>query len=402
MPLQIRRGTQAERDDLVTSYVPLAAGEPLWCTDTGNLYVGDGVTYGGVQANPTPQILLADYTGQFGEIEKDPIGDPGTKSPFITLDGIEATIDLDGQISSHVTPNFNEIFNLGSNNFRYNRLYVSGNGIEIGETRITAANGPWVDLPPGSTVGGVAIEGVVPGATYEINIGAPDSSLLLDYNNSTLRGSVVAIDDTVLVSATLKTLSNGVITLSNNQILSSNPTLNVGTDLNKVNLIMSSDSTSPALQINAAISGSQGITQVGSIIRLASVAGTLTSPDVLAAGDLCGQLQFAGRVNGGTAGIPILADLANIRAVVASPGDLTTTKGSGKLQLYVANQNDPLNSKFAELDINGVFSAPAFKAGVYTSTPVDTRPTPAKGMIIFNDTTGTFQGYNGTAWVDLG
>ena len=41
-----------------------------------------------------------------------------------------------------------------------------------------------------------------------------------------------------------------------------------------------------------------------------------------------------------------------------------------------------------------------FHAPVYTSSP-DTRPAGVKGMIIFNDTTGKFQGYNGSTWSDL-
>ena len=43
MPIQFRRGTDAER----TAVTP-AAGEPIWVTDTSELYVGDGATPGGV------------------------------------------------------------------------------------------------------------------------------------------------------------------------------------------------------------------------------------------------------------------------------------------------------------------------------------------------------------------
>lgn len=43
MPLQFRRGTDAQR----TAITP-AAGEPIWVTDTQALYVGDGSTAGGV------------------------------------------------------------------------------------------------------------------------------------------------------------------------------------------------------------------------------------------------------------------------------------------------------------------------------------------------------------------
>lgn len=44
MPLQFRRGTDAQR----TAVTP-AAGEPLWVTDTTKLYVGDGTTAGGIE-----------------------------------------------------------------------------------------------------------------------------------------------------------------------------------------------------------------------------------------------------------------------------------------------------------------------------------------------------------------
>jgi len=43
MPLQFRRGTDAQR----TAVTP-AAGEPIWVTDTQALYVGDGSTAGGI------------------------------------------------------------------------------------------------------------------------------------------------------------------------------------------------------------------------------------------------------------------------------------------------------------------------------------------------------------------
>ena len=43
MPLQFRRGTNAQRLTITPS-----AGEPIWTTNTNLLYVGDGVTPGGI------------------------------------------------------------------------------------------------------------------------------------------------------------------------------------------------------------------------------------------------------------------------------------------------------------------------------------------------------------------
>lgn len=45
MPLQIRRGTEAERQAMT---VPLAPGELLYTTNTQQIYVGDGITVGGI------------------------------------------------------------------------------------------------------------------------------------------------------------------------------------------------------------------------------------------------------------------------------------------------------------------------------------------------------------------
>lgn len=60
MPLQIRRGTEANRDFVA------AEGEPLWTTDTGTLYVGDGTTIGGVLPKAAPSgSASGDLTGTF-------------------------------------------------------------------------------------------------------------------------------------------------------------------------------------------------------------------------------------------------------------------------------------------------------------------------------------------------
>ena len=86
--------------------------------------------------------------------------------------------------------------------------------------------------------------------------------------------------------------------------------------------------------------------------------------------------------------------------------DGTATPGAAsiptKFGVTLANgTNDIATTSVSMLfDKLGTFSAPTIQTGVYTSSP-DTRPAGVKGMIIFNNTTSTFQGYNGTAWVNL-
>jgi hypothetical protein len=72
----------------------------------------------------------------------------------------------------------------------------------------------------------------------------------------------------------------------------------------------------------------------------------------------------------------------------------------GDATLTIGLNTNSGNFVFANFDHTGTFSVPVLRTGVYTASP-ETRPTGVKGMIIFNDTTGKFQGFNGTTWVDL-
>ena len=51
MALQIRRGSDDERLGITPD-----AGEPIWTTDTNILYVGDGITPGGIAASPGQNV----------------------------------------------------------------------------------------------------------------------------------------------------------------------------------------------------------------------------------------------------------------------------------------------------------------------------------------------------------
>ena len=60
MALQIRRGTDAQRQGLTGASAP-KAGELIFTTDTKKLFVGDGSTAGGIQVDTTlsSQYLLS-------------------------------------------------------------------------------------------------------------------------------------------------------------------------------------------------------------------------------------------------------------------------------------------------------------------------------------------------------
>ncbi len=78
--------------------------------------------------------------------------------------------------------------------------------------------------------------------------------------------------------------------------------------------------------------------------------------------------------------------------IVPAAGELIYTTDTKKL--YVG---DGTTSGGIEVNLS-TSTYPVMQTRVFIA---DTRPAGTKGMIIFNDTTGTFQGFNGSKWVDL-
>ncbi len=93
MPLQIRRGTNAER---LAMSVPLAQGELLYVTDDQRLYIGNGTTLGGV--------MITGFTTEDAQDAAAGLFTSGTHNGITftygpTQDGanrIDATVDLSG------------------------------------------------------------------------------------------------------------------------------------------------------------------------------------------------------------------------------------------------------------------------------------------------------------------
>lgn len=253
MPLQVRRGTTAERGTIT----PLV-GELIYDTQEGKLYVGDGTTAGGVPAsaysdddaqdavfaainhgdhtgisftyNDTANKItaivnpdLTNYEGVIGadgfkgslfaddstlvfnaatgtvsaNFRGDLMGSVFADNSTILIDGVLAAFNLDGTVRTNVIPAVNEVYDLGSSGARFKDIYLSGTSIFLGNATITAT-GSAVNLPVGSTVGGVPIgsgsgtgDGVIAGSNYNINIVGDDSTLIVDVANKVLTGNLV-------------------------------------------------------------------------------------------------------------------------------------------------------------------------------------------------------------------
>lgn len=217
MPLQIRRGTTAER----TSIRPVI-GELIYDTTLKQVFVGDS-TDGGVTGT-----LGGNTVSSFGiEDAQDAIRDlfnAGTHTGIsfsyddasnrisatvgggvvvldikgsvftddtstVLVDAVLGAINLDNTIRGNVIPYVDSTYDLGSAAKRFKDLYLSGSSLYVGNAVITAS-GSAINLPAGSTVGGVSIgtgagsgDGVVPGSNYTINIVGDDSTIIV--NSST-------------------------------------------------------------------------------------------------------------------------------------------------------------------------------------------------------------------------
>lgn len=238
MPLQIRRGTEAERQVLAS---PLVSGELLWITDDQKLYIGDGnslakdlapVTgYGDQNArdaaaslftnlshsgisfvyNGTNQVtatvsypfLLQNLnlngfdivgTGNVtlrGTVDADFKGSVFADNSTLLVNGENGSINLDGTVKGDIIPDQSEQYDLGSNTNRFKDLWLSGSSLHVGNATITST-GSAIELPVGSTVGGIPIgSGTGPGNSLNIDIVGDDSTIIVNTSNNTLTGNLI-------------------------------------------------------------------------------------------------------------------------------------------------------------------------------------------------------------------
>jgi hypothetical protein len=152
MPLQIRRGTTAQR----LTITPLS-GELIYDTNTGQLFVGNGSTVGGAtttgisteDAQDAAASLFStgshsgitfaynDAAGRIdatvtvaatGPFDGDLTGSVFSDNSTLLVDGVDASLNLDGTIKGNVIPNTDSLIDLGSSSNKFNDLYLSESG----------------------------------------------------------------------------------------------------------------------------------------------------------------------------------------------------------------------------------------------------------------------------------
>ena len=389
MALQVRRGTNAER----LGITPLA-GELIYVTDTKQLYIGDGTTAGGTTsiAN-TIDSVVADTSPQLGgELDLNGNNITGTGNINITGtisasgninlgDGVGSDIlVIGGSIQGHLVPDTDITWNLGSTSKHFNEAWISQLNVENQLTvgRImgdliaddsTVVFDASTGLVAAAQLTGTLPAGVIPAAMTSNITGNADGAHTGTLDGD-VTGSVFGDDSTLLVDGVNNTIT-GIVTGA------------LDTTGFAINSIYADTTRTDVLQFK-------------------KYAGTKAAPEEPA--------NFARAGLGFSSWDSSTSDYIN-EAVIFS---YHQTAGGGYLGLSpVSTDYTTFFDTALELDGNAqkmivsakkgsTFDGPMSPAVYANNTARDAAiTTPTAGMMVFNTTGTKFQGYTGSAWVDL-
>lgn len=230
MALKIRRGTQAELDALTGSS---AAGEPIYTTDTGKLYVGDGSSSTGTLINPDKELGDLEKVNTAGKANGQALV-WNTNADQWEPQTIEVTQSID---------DLTDVDNTGVINNKVLKWDSTANG---GEGAYTPQDEAFLSFDLDAQLAGKSIDGFGDVSTSGVDDPGPGQVLTWDNNaaqwkpqdidlntlqiaqlNADIQGSVFADDSTQLVDAVNGTvkLDNGTISITGNVI----QPFNVGT-----------------------------------------------------------------------------------------------------------------------------------------------------------------------------
>jgi hypothetical protein len=377
MALRIRRGVDAQRSSRTFDQ-----GEIVWTTDTRRLWVGDGITQGGI-----PVVDPASFIGFGLEVNNDP------ESPDY------GRIEVGGDLTTDYVPQ-------GTNNKYFSAVLAQEAAAELFVTGDHSNISFVYDEELGSISASVSLDGV--GLTDVSADTSPQLGGNLDLNLSDITGtgdiniigsieasgSITAADGEVTGTLTAGGLVVPVITAEG-------PTFSIGTTASPIDDFVVN--LAENFQIRQFLNeGSSGY--VSSTLSR----GSLTAPAAVQAGDGLGGFvmrAYTSSSNIGTVGA--LEFLVDDTAVIAG-GNFVKSKA-------VISASSDTSSDLEDalvLDSDGTVTANAFEASKYFQMPVyadDTArstaiPAPAAGMMVFM-TSGTVPTvtnkpviYNGSAW----
>jgi len=380
MPLQIRRGTDAER---LAMTQPLAQGELLYVTNAQRLYVGNGSTLGGVQ--------ITGYTNEDAQDATAQLFSNGTHTG-ITFTYNDASASLNAVVDLA-----NYQGTIGATSFK-GSIFADDSTLLV-----DAVDGVLRGQHIGTLTGNVTgnLTGNVTG-----NLTGNVTGSTAGFHTGDIKGSVFADDSSLLVDAIDRifygTIDTGNTTI-NSTSLTSLTTFSMGTSADPLALNLNLSSN---LQIQQPITGVNG-----KFISLVMGRGTLSSPAAVQAGDELGGVIINAYSNTTTTALAgTFGFLVDPTAVIAGGSFIKS-----KAIISASTDSGAAEADALILNSAGVVTANAFVASKYTQLAVyanDAARTsaiaaPVKGMMVFM-TAGTSPAvtnkavvYDGTSWVAL-
>ena len=382
MALQVRRGTNAERLGITP-----AEGELIYTVDTKQLYVGDGTTAGGnASIAGTIDSLLADSSPQLGgtlDLNNNDITGTGNINITGTInatgninlgDGAGGDIiTLGGDIAGDLVPDVSDTRNIGSQTRQWNEAWIGQLNVnsqvsaERFEGDLIARDSTLVF---NSQTGALAAEQLTGTFTGNVvgNVTGNVVGNTTGYHTGDVSGSLFADDSTIIVDGILNKVSTNDLTTTNLIATSAGAGITFNTPGDASRLLFSRSSAT-ALATNEPVGRllfQQVENNVASVINTISV----TEDQLAIIPAPAGTVDF------------------NNYFKVYNNGSVAISMGAGEIG----------NAPGATLEVGG-----AIKPGVYADDAArDAAITsPIAGMMVFNTTGTKFQGYTGSAWVDL-
>jgi len=334
MAFQFRRGVEVERTEITPK-----PGEPLYVTDTGKVYIGDGTTEGGILLS---KEVLDDTSPQLGgnlDLNGNNIVGTGdinitgtiTATGDINLgDGAEDNVIVGGVINSSLIPSENSLYDLGDEASAWRNGYFQ----EVFVDTSLVADSIQIN----------EIYGVDSSVIYE----SSSDTMSVSTVEGNLVGSVIGQNSTILIDSGSNEISTGSLTLADNTLI---------TSVFEGILVQNSDPTglarfefesnSPSRHIK--ITGpTDGINVAGSNIR--TFRGDFSSQETVQSGDVLSADVIEGYDGSAYNLSSIITHRADPNESVAA-GNL-----AGRIELLTFTDGNISNGKGVAVDSEGYFS----------------------------------------------
>jgi hypothetical protein len=464
MALQIRRGTDTQRQALSGPNTPIA-GELLYSTDNKKLHIGDGTTTGGTSIG---------YFGSVAVSGQSTIRSTGTNETLTVVAGANISLVTDantGTLTIAAAPQEltngslrlfqNNITSLNSNEdinidpAGTGKVNVTGNLTATSLTSNLTGNvtgdvtGIVTATAGSSLVGNVTGNvtgnaGSVTNGVYITDTGTVTNTMLAgNIANAKLVNSSLTIGSTAVSLGSTSTTINGLTSLTSTTLNSTDLNVtgvfsnqNISIDENRIRSLNSNQSIflDPAgtglVNINANLitagiqifgPGASGASGDGSILVATSdqTALPLNVLQVHTTATPTGGVSFS-RARGSLVGLATVQNSDTLNQLLFSGHDGTafrlssgiraTVDGTissgfvpGKIDILTTNDSSGTLVSRMSVSSTAVTSTVPIKLAVYAdATARDAAITsPSAGMMIFLTAGTKFQGYTGSAWVDL-